>query len=438
MDAFRYFDKILNQNVQVEDGCYPLIEKDNYVHMEKTVTLSDSAVICFPYFRYHQNKPYIDIYIWDDSLQERCKRFAFAENAILNEKEEKQFLSYCEKQIAIDECSLQLLVKKVNEELPKLHLIRYEDKRHILLHLYYTMHRSGVYEILYKANLDYLAGSLDAMDSYNLIGTSPQMIFDVQTGMLRSLNSAQGVEYLITPQNRQLAKSIYAKYHNLIRGRVLNRYQWKYLCGLIEEEQLPEKQMFDMLGKIESDAQYHTYLRYLEYREVVEGYYTLLPKFPDVGEIDERAEACSMIEWCIEHESGINYRLREKANRYRSTYEYESEDYVIRVPDCVDEFLKEAENQHNCFYQCIFDMAFDETVMLVMRDKRHPEKSLVTIEVDDDRINQAFQAFNSPLTERQRDFLEQFAEAKGLFICDDYDDYEYDDDFDDSDEYDGV
>lgn len=49
-----------------------------------------------------------------------------------------------------------------------------------MLHMYYTFHRTDPYEILFKANLNYFATSLDRINEYNLICSSPEKIFDVQ------------------------------------------------------------------------------------------------------------------------------------------------------------------------------------------------------------------------------------------------------------------
>ena len=170
---------------------------------------------------------------------------------------------------------------------------------------------------------------------------------------------------------------------------------------------------------MDMDEQYYTYLRYLELREVVGEYYSHLPKYPKVEEIEDKAKICSMIEWCIEHEKALNRILRKKADLYKKEYEYESDLFFVTVPSKVSDFLAEADGQHNCFYQCIFDMAFDEKIELIMRDKRNPRRSFVTIEVEDGFIEQAYQACNMPLDKQQRKFLDEYAEVKNLFVMDD-------------------
>lgn len=98
-----------------------------------------------------------------------------------------------------------------------------------MLHMYYTFHRTDPYEILFKANLNYFATSLDRINEYNLICSSPEKIFDVQIGMLRAMNAPFVLEVLGSVENRKWARYMYSKYHNLIRGAMINKYQWRYL-----------------------------------------------------------------------------------------------------------------------------------------------------------------------------------------------------------------
>jgi hypothetical protein len=95
--------------------------------------------------------------------------------------------------------------------------------------MYYTFHRTDPYEILFKANLNYFATSLDRINEYNLICSSPEKIFDVQIGMLRAMNAPFVLEVLGSVENRKWARYMYSKYHNLIRGAMINKYQWRYL-----------------------------------------------------------------------------------------------------------------------------------------------------------------------------------------------------------------
>lgn len=425
MKTLRNFEQILYKSQCIDSTYFPVLDEEDFTYMDIEASQDRSIVMCFPYYRHLDGKAYVDIYIWDVMLPAGYKRFVLAEGYSLNEGEEENFIEYLSGNIQIESGLLQQLVSKVNRDYPDIHLAFYSDRRHILLHLYYTLHKTGAYEILYKANLNYLAAGLGKFEGYDIIGSSPQKIFDVQLGMLRALNTPAGVELLETADNRVWSNRIYAGYHNFIRGKQLNKYQWKYLQEQILQGNPAEKKMFIFMGRLKEDSQYYEYLRYIEYKGVVDDYYSILPKFPKVYELEEHTEVCDMIEWYIEHESILDFYLRKKAGLYQVKYAYESRDYIVKVPSSVRELLTEAEQHHNCLYNYIYDMACNDTIILFMREKSNLRKPLIVIEVKDGAILQALCSFNREPDKKQKKFLEEFAESKELDFYDEEDDDEY-------------
>lgn len=414
MGSLRSLERMLYQNECNDVDKYPKLDEELFNYMDIEAGKHRSDVMCFTYYRHCGRKAYVDIYIWDVMLPDDYQRFVLEKGYSLSEEEEEKFLNYIVSSIEIEGELLQQVVNKISKEYPEIHLLLYPDKRHTLLHLYYTMHRTRPYEILFKSNLNYLAADLDKIDGYNLLGSSPEKIFDIQLGMLRALNSPTGVKILEVAENREIANKIYARYHNLICGKKINKYQWKYL----EEQTLygksVEKRMFDFLGTLTSDYQYYIYLRYMEYRKVIDDYCSILPEFPDTDELKEHMEVCGMIEWYIEHERMLDLRLKDKAGKYQEIYAYESDDYLVKVPSSVRELLSEAEHQHNCLYRYVLKMAYNDSVILLMREKRNLCESLVTIEVKNGVICQALRSFNCLPDKKQKEFLERFAEVKKL------------------------
>ena len=340
------------------------------------------------------------------------------EGYALSEGDEEIFLEYLHRgDILVEDVSYRCCVRRIRREYPEIHLQDYADWRQTLLHVYYTLHRTGPYEILYKANLNFLAVRLENINEYNLIGSSPERILGVQLGMLRAMNSLFGSETLETVENREWAGYLYARYHNLIHGSVVNKYQWKYLVEQEECGNIVEKQKYLFLGKIASDEEYYTYLKYAEQKDVVDSYYSLLPKFPEERELYESFEVCDMLEWYIEHEWGIDKRLCDKVSRYQDKYFYETSEYIVYMPASLRELLNEAENQHNCLYQYVLDAACDDEIFILFVRERGKEKdSLITVEVQDGMINQAYKAYNRNPNEKERGFLEEYAAIKKLVL----------------------
>lgn len=189
MNSLKNFERMLYSVESNDKLFYPNVNSETFTYMDVEASNNRSKVMCFPYYLHVGEKSYIAIYIWDVLLPEGYKRFVIEKGYSLNTKDEEMFLTYLSDNIQVD-CELyDRLVEQVKRDYPDVHLTAYEDIRHTLLHLYYTFHRTGPREILYKANLNYLAAGLEKIDGYNLIGSTPQKIFDVQLGMLRALNS---------------------------------------------------------------------------------------------------------------------------------------------------------------------------------------------------------------------------------------------------------
>ena len=424
MEKGTILEQILYKCPYIDAKRYPLLPEEELTALEIEASRDNSVVYCFPFCRENEGDAYIDIYLFDAALPEGCKRFVMAEGYSLEAEEEAEFLNYMSMELAINGKVLDRLIRQVNERIPQIHLQYYLERTHILLHLYYTLHRSGAYELLYKANLDYVAERLHEVEDYNMIGGSPQEIMNVQLGMLYAMNSPEGMQELLTLKGRETARKMYARFHNLLHNTEINTYQWKYLCELLESGEPPNSRMFEMLGNMWNDKQYHSYLRYREYRENIGDYYALLPEFPEVEELREKETAGNIIRGYIEYEDFYDEMLETRARQYQERYYFEGDGYVIYVPSSLDEILRESAKQRNCLFWYVDDMAADDTIILFMREKANPQKSLVTINVDNGCIIEARQAFNKGLNREQIKVIAKYMKAKNLTIMDAGGEYE--------------
>lgn len=417
MKSQRSIEKVFYGSEDNYDFYYPIIDEKTFIYMAIESMCNRNYIMCFLYFR-SMEEDYLDIYVWDNSLTEGYRRFVIQPGYALAEEEEEVFLEYLHRDdILVESVSYKYCVRRIIEEYPEVHLQGYADWRQTLLHVYYALHKAGPYEILFKANLNFLAAGLGCINEYNMIGTSPEKILGVQLGMLRAMNSLFGLEVLETVENREWASYLYTKYHNLIHGSVVNKYQWKYLVEQEECNGIVEKQKYLFLGKITSDEKYYSYLKYAEQKEVVDSYYSLLPQFPEEKELYGNFKVCDMLEWYIEHEWGIDKQLGEKVRKYQDKYLYETSKYIVLMPTSLRELLKEAENQHNCLYRYVIDAACgDEIFILFIRERGRENESLITVEIQDEMINQAYKAYNCDPNEKERGFLEEYAAIKKLIL----------------------
>ena len=104
--------------------------------------------------------------------------------------------------------------------------------------------------------------------------------------------------------------------------------------------------------------------------------------------------------------------IKEKIkNRYieLEKNKYNDNIYMIRPAKSMEDMKNEAKQQDNCVYKNYSDKyAFGETDIYFMREIKNPEKSLVTVEVNNGTIRQKYQKYNQIVTEEQNEFLKQW------------------------------
>ena len=83
--------------------------------------------------------------------------------------------------------------------------------------------------------------------------------------------------------------------------------------------------------------------------------------------------------------------------------------YQFICPKTPDDIKAEAAQQHNCVASYIDDVIQDKCVIMFMRYKDDPDKSLVTIEVHPDlHVVQALQRYNAPLNAEQKQVIREW------------------------------
>lgn len=83
-------------------------------------------------------------------------------------------------------------------------------------------------------------------------------------------------------------------------------------------------------------------------------------------------------------------------------------EYCFIYPKSTEEIKHEAVQQNNCVASYIQNVIDGRCHILFLRKKDCPDKSLVTIEVRDNKIVQARQRFNDPVTEEQQEVINKY------------------------------
>lgn len=91
-------------------------------------------------------------------------------------------------------------------------------------------------------------------------------------------------------------------------------------------------------------------------------------------------------------------------------------DFVFIYPDCPQDIKDEAVAQNNCVASYIRGVLNGQCHILFMRHKDAPETSLVTIEVRDDKIVQARQRYNNPVTSEQQEAINKWDEWREKYV----------------------
>lgn len=92
--------------------------------------------------------------------------------------------------------------------------------------------------------------------------------------------------------------------------------------------------------------------------------------------------------------------------RIRKNYEFTYKNFKFVYPDCIQDIKDEAVQQHNCVASYIDKVIEGKCHIMFLRDKSNLDKSLVTIEVRNNRIVQALQKYNDSLSSEQQEAVD--------------------------------
>lgn len=103
----------------------------------------------------------------------------------------------------------------------------------------------------------------------------------------------------------------------------------------------------------------------------------------------------------------ITYRKEFDAKALKKNYEkhnfnFESEDFVIVIPQTAEDFKDEATQQNNCVYSCYLEEVINgKTSVVFIRKKDNPQKSFITCEVNNrGQIRQYLYRFNNNVRDK--------------------------------------
>lgn len=342
--------------------------------------------------------------------------FHIMEGTRMSRAQEELFERFCEiGTLRLHISTMERIFQCFSTRYPEIHLKKYSDAGLILAHIYYALNRVEVKEILYKANLEILAANLYRTEDYNIIGSSPQEIYDnIPVKVLRALNSSRGLKLIDTELKRMQLCEVYHKYAKVIPNiGQLTDIQWRYLLKEYYEGNEIDISTLRYLKKVHSEIELYNLLIYQERIAAVTDYYKF-PKFPSWEKRvvnDPYYMAGSVFYVAVLYEKWFNKRLEQQ---YRDGgYLLEGGDkYKVYFPRSVKEICNESEKQHNCLWRYVSGLAYGDKVVLFVKDAV-TGKTVADVELSADAtIYQALGKYNEDVCEELMQWIEEYVRAK--------------------------
>lgn len=145
---------------------------------------------------------------------------------------------------------------------------------------------------------------------------------------------------------------------------------------------------------------------------------------PDISRIQAVFEYAEKLEVKIDHKCDFfrtyinlyrEYSLRKQeldnkavkamADRHRTALTFENDDYVVVIPETVDEIINEGKNQHNCVGGYVRDVVRENCNIVFVRQKSNPDVSYITVEIyPNGYIGQYLRSYNHSASDADHAF----------------------------------
>lgn len=401
---------------------YPILDEEHLLDMNLEYMGDPSIVHVFGYVREDNRQiPYVDLYFFDCmNSPEYCTRFIIQEGQCLPENDLELLLSYTrDSDLSINMECLVNMEQMLKKRQPNWY-ISLIDSSHIgeeIEHIYFVSHRSGCREILYKARLDIIAYNIDDVIQCNLIGRTPEEILGLPMKLLRILNTPELVSVLFYEDSLKESAGVYYKYASYLGKDLPNYVQWEYLRELYRNQ--------GTLWGIEFNRKIYSQLVYVnnkEWLELFEKYFELKKMFPQwkkkkIPSLNNLIPAIAHMENIIKFktkEQELNPMIRSR-KKYQRYFEFESDGFIILLPQNGMDMCREAVYQHNCLMDYIEEHANGDTTILFLRKTQDPDIPFVTIEVNSEGdIRQLYSRFNNLPDVKVFLFIEIYALIKNF------------------------
>lgn len=298
---------------------------------------------CFVIGNFNELDMKFDIYFWyydEIKMSETYERYVIAYKLRMSYGEEERFNKLCHtRNIITDNWTFEKLYKNIHKNHEEIHLKKYENNLQTLHHLYHSW-QTGIEELFYKAELGFLAFHLDDIEEYNLIGSTPAQILEFPIGVLRCLNSEQGITALKTHHRRIFLRELYRKYPDMFK------HEWtvpqcKYYVYVICEKNAYTR--FDVkairyMSNFYKEIDFWEYISYLEKRSllssivVIKEDMKIIPALHDGDMVQELYFKTDYLYHMLLQDRDIYEHFLKNQYLLNKKYEYEDEHPIRELP----------------------------------------------------------------------------------------------------------
>ncbi len=108
-------------------------------------------------------------------------------------------------------------------------------------------------------------------------------------------------------------------------------------------------------------------------------------------------------------------RSIRRSNRKRDQqWQERGDDYIVRFPQTVNDFCREAVYMQNCLMTYIESLIGADTTILFMRKADDVNQPFITIEVYRGELMQAYHRFNTDCTKEEAGWINAYCERHGI------------------------
>lgn len=371
---------------------YPLVSSKEMNWMQSEFQKSSKAM-CFAFVVDKQDEweAYMDIYIWEGL---GYQRYVITPQFYWTKQEEESFRAYqMSPETPVDGGNMWRFLRNVERTFPEISFCWDLPFFDLLVRFYYVLHWCYPQEKFYKAGFDRIAKNLHySIKDVNDGGETLEKILGLPVKILRMLNTSDAINHLLaTEKRRRQVKELFEKYNflYLYQDRLLSGAQVLYLADLIDNKYFGQKgeeeEIFRYLESIQfhCNEQYQSYMKYLAVRKRASRY-VKLPLYYTYDPEDQRvgAKELSFLEYYdpqTKYEEQFEICLEEE--KAKGSYEYENEQYCIRLPLNLEDFLGAGKSLQNCLWTYVHRVLDKRTHIVFLCDRNRKDYVVGALEI---------------------------------------------------------